>query len=80
MLIVESTKSTTFTCINYTKKLSRVIRIDKCDESFSTLFDVVEVNNYNNIVRYINKDNNDRRVANVSVRLIINLISATRAR
>ena len=80
MLIIKSTKSTTFTYVNYIKKLSRVARIDKCDESFSILFDIVEANNCDNIVRYNNKDNNDRRVANVSIRLIVNLINATRAR
>ena len=78
MLIIESTESTTFIYVNYIKKLSRVARINKCDESFSILFDIVEANNYNNIVRYVNKDSNDRRVANVSVRLIVDLISATR--
>ena len=29
-------------------------------------------------MRYDNKDNNDRRVINVNIRLIINLIKATR--
>ena len=80
MLIIESTKSITFIYVSRVKKLSRVARIDKCDKSFSILFDIVEANNYDNIVRYINKDNSDRRVANVSIRLIINLISVTRTR
>ena len=80
MLIIELIKSITFTYVSRAKKLSRVARIDKCDESFSILFDVIKINNYNNIVRYVNKDNSDYRVADVSVYLIVNLISATRAR
>ena len=79
MLIIESTKSITFAYVNRAKKLSRVARIDKCDESFFILFDIIKINNYD-IVRYDNKDNNDRRVANVNIRLIVNLISAAKTR
>ena len=80
MLIIESIEFTTFTYVSRTKKLSRVARIDKCDKSFSILFDIIKANNYDNIVRYVNKANNDRRVADVNIRLIINLINAAKTR
>ena len=82
MLIIESIKFTLFIYVNRVKKLSRVARIDKYDRFFSILFNVIKANNYDNIIRYDNnnKNNNDRRIVNVSVRIIINLISAARAR
>ena len=49
MLIIKSIKFTTFTYINRIKKLSRVAYIDTCDESFSILFDIIDINNYDNI-------------------------------
>ena len=49
MLIIESTNSITFTYVSRAKKLSQVARIDTCDKFFSILFDIVKVNNYDNI-------------------------------
>ena len=49
MLIIKSIEFTSFIYVNRAKKLSRVARIDIYDESFSTLFDIVEVNNYDSI-------------------------------
>ena len=50
MLIIELIKFTTFAYVNYIKKLSRVARINTCDEFFFILFDIIEVNNYDNIL------------------------------
>ena len=49
MLIIESTKSTTFTYINRIKKLSFIAYIDIYDEFFSILSNIVKANNYDNI-------------------------------
>ena len=49
MLIIESIKFIIFAYVNRIKKLSRVAYIDICDEFFSILSNVVEVNNCDNI-------------------------------